>query len=226
MRMLLRSTRHMAAAVAALALGGLATQALALSDARPASPLPMEAEVDAAPAPAPEGTPAGDAARPETRLDQPLPEVIYDLDRLPEPVRRMHGLILEAARSGDLERLRPLLGTGQQATQITLGALQGDPIDFLREISGDAEGHEILAILLEVMEAGFVRLDPDTSRERYVWPYFFALPLEALTPSQRVELFTLITAGDYEDMRDFGAYIFYRAAITPEGHWLFFLAGD
>ena len=50
-----------------------------------------------------------DAARPEIDPDGPLPEVIYNLDRLPEPVRRMHRLILEATRSGDIEKLRPLI---------------------------------------------------------------------------------------------------------------------
>ncbi|MCT7375975.1 cytoplasmic protein [Chelativorans salis] len=170
--------------------------------------------------------PTGDVTRPDTRLDEASPEVIYDLDQLPEPVRRMRNLIIEASRSGDLEKLRPLIGTGPEKTQLSLGGLDGDPIDFLREVSGDEKGHEILAILLEVMEAGFARLDEGTERERYVWPYFFALPLEELTPEQRVELFTLVTAGDYEDMKAFGAYIFYRAAITPEGRWLFFVAGD
>ena len=35
----------------------------------------------------------------------------------------------------------------------------------------------------------------------YVWPYFFAVPLDRLTPRQRVELFKIVTAGDYEDMK-------------------------
>jgi hypothetical protein len=60
----------------------------------------------------------------------------------------------------------------------------------------------------------------------YVWPYFFAVPLDALTGRQRVELFKIVTAGDYEDMKNYGAYIFYRAGISPEGRWLFFVAGD
>ena len=37
------------------------------------------------------------------------------------------------------------------------------------------------------------------------------IPLDRLDPRQRVELFKLVTSGDYEDMRDFGAYIFYCA---------------
>lgn len=158
--------------------------------------------------------------------DEPVPEVLYDLSLLPEPVRRMRDLIVEACLSGDIERLRPLVGSGDSATQLSFGATSGDPIAFLRELSGDEEGHEILAILYEVLTAGYVKLGEGTPEEMYVWPYFFAVPLGELTPRQRVELFKIVTAGDYEDMKNYGAYIFYRTGISPEGRWLFFVAGD
>ncbi|MFC5583888.1 hypothetical protein ACFPOD_02105 [Nitratireductor kimnyeongensis] len=174
----------------------------------------------------PEDTPTRDLVRPDTQIGKELPEVHYDLEELPEPVRRMHGLIVEAAKSGDIENLRPLIGSGDSATRLSLGGLDGDPLEFLIELSGDEEGQEILAILLEVLLAGYVHLDASTPQEMYVWPYFFAIPLETLDKRQRVELFTLVTAGDYEDMKSFGAYIFYRVGITPEGHWTFFVAGD
>lgn len=153
-------------------------------------------------------------------------EILYDIDILPVPVRRMRELIMEAARSGDMEELRVLMGTGNNVTQLAFGDIEGDPIEYLRSGAGDEEGHEMLAILLEVMEAGYVRFDVGTSNELYVWPYFYAVALETLTPKQRVELFKLVTAGDYEDMLSFGAYIFFRVGITPEGRWLFFVAGD
>ncbi|MEM8539978.1 MAG: hypothetical protein AAGF25_03395 [Pseudomonadota bacterium] len=153
-------------------------------------------------------------------------EILYDTEILPVPVKRMRELIMEAARSGDLEELRVLMGTGANITQLAFGDIEGDPIEYLRSGAGDEEGHEMLAILLEVMEAGYVRFDAGTSNELYVWPYFYAVALETLTPKQRVELFKLVTAGDYEDMLSFGAYIFFRVGITPEGRWLFFVAGD
>ena len=158
--------------------------------------------------------------------DIPVPEIIRDLDQLPFPVRRMRELILEAARSGDIEKLRPYIGYGDDITMLSLGGIDNDPIEFLKSVSGDEKGHEILAILSEVLETGFVRMDPDTERELYVWPYFFATPLDKLTAEQRVELFRIITFGDYEDMVSFGAYIFYRVGITPAGRWQFFVAGD
>jgi hypothetical protein len=167
-----------------------------------------------------------DLAHPDIEPDGPPPEIIYNLDRLPEPVRRMHRLMLEATKSGDIERLRPLIGLGDNATQLSFGGVDGDPVSFLKGLSGDPEGQEILAILEEVLSAGYVHLDAGTAEELYVWPYFFAIPLDKLTPPQRVELFKIVTASDYDDMKAFGSYIFYRVGIDPEGRWAFFVAGD
>ncbi len=168
----------------------------------------------------------GDTDGKDTETDAPVPEVMYDLGKLPEPVRRMHQLIVEAARSGDIERLRPLIGQGDSMTQLSLTEIDGDAIAFLKGLSGDTDGQEILAIMEEVLDAGFVHIDVGTPQELYVWPYFFALPLDKLDARQRVELFKIVTAGDYDDMKQFGAYIFYRVGITPEGKWAFFVAGD
>ncbi|MBL8584108.1 MAG: hypothetical protein JNL61_18015 [Rhizobiaceae bacterium] len=167
-----------------------------------------------------------DPNRPHISQDGPPPEVFYDVSVLPEPVRRMRDLLLEATHKADIEALRPLLGSGDSMTQLSLGGLDGDPIQFLKDLSGDEQGHEILAIIEEVLSAGYVHLDVGTPNELYVWPYFFALPIDNMTPRQRVELFKIVTAGDYEDMKAFGAYIFYRVGITPEGRWAFFVAGD
>jgi hypothetical protein len=193
------------------------------------APTPVQPPAAATPGEAadPEGeTDAADPARPHIDPDAADPEIIYDLARLPQSTRRMRELILEATKSGDIEKLRPLLGMGDDATMLSFGGVEGDLIEHLRQLSGDGEGHEILAILEEVLEAGFVHLDAGKPEELYVWPYFFAVNMENLTSPQRVELFRIVTAGDYEDMKNYGAYIFYRVGITPEGRWMFFVAGD
>jgi hypothetical protein len=190
----------------------------------PAFPVPGEGALQTSPDAEPNEH--DNLARPNIDENGPLPEVIYNLDRLPEPVRRMRDRIVESAKSGDIEKLRPLLGIGNGKTLLTFGEGDGDPVTILKGNSGDGEGQEILAILEEVLNAGFVHLDPGTPEEIYVWPYFFGLPLDKLDAPQRVELFKIITAGDLEDMKQFGAYIFYRAGITPEGHWAFFVAGE
>lgn len=194
----------------------------------PAASQPASPEDDQQPEQVDPNAPAEDGAvtRPQVEPNAPLPEVIYDLGKLPEPVRRMHDLIVEACKSGDIEKLRPLVGLGDSMTQLSLTDIDGDAITFLKSLSGDTEGQEILAIMEEVLNAGFVHLDAGTPQELYVWPYFFALPLDKLDARQRVELFKIVTAGDYDDMKQFGAYIFYRVGITPEGKWAFFVAGD
>lgn len=190
----------------------------------PTTPAPGDTEE-----PAPDGEEGQvpdetDSASPEA--DAPLPEIQYDLSKLPEAVQHTRNMIVEAAKTGDIEKLRPLIGMGDEQTQLSLGGIDGDPIKFLRELSGDSEGQEILAIVEEVLSAGYVHMEPGTESDFYVWPYFFAIPLDKLTAAQRVELFKIVTAGDYEDMKTYGAYIFYRIGITPQGKWSFFIAGD
>ena len=163
---------------------------------------------------------------PRTEPADVIPEILRDESALPASVRTTREAILEAAQTGDLETLRPLLGAGDEATQLSLDALQTDPIEFLLAASGDPSGHEMLAILIEVLEAGFVRVEDAEGGILYVWPYFAAYPVEKLTPPMRVELFRLLTGGDFEEMQEFGAYVFYRVGIAEDGSWRFFLSGD
>lgn len=172
----------------------------------------------------PDLEPEGEAPSGFARVD--MPAILYDLASAPRPVARMHALLSKAALSGNIEALRPLVGTGTNTTQLSLSGFDGDPIEYLRGLSGDEQGHEMLAIILDILDSGFVRLDEGTDAEIYVWPYFAAGPLTELQPTQMVELFRIITSGDFEDMKAFGAYNFYRLGITPQGQWKFFVAGD
>ena len=169
-----------------------------------------------------EGTPAGRRSIPmRLRRDRLRPR------KLPEPVKRMRQLIVDACASGNIENAAAADRQGRHVPpNCRSAASKATRSQFLRELSGDKEGQEILAILEEVLSAGYVHLDVGTPNEMYVWPYFFAMPLDKLTARQRVELFKIVTAGDYEDMKSYGAYIFYRVGITPDGQWSFFVAGD
>src|SRR5690606_16904700 len=96
-------------------------------------------------------------------VDDGSVEFLSDLDRLPEPVRRIREKILDACRRGDIEALRALMGSGDNLTQLSFAQKTEDPIEYLKSISGDGEGYEILAILAEVLEEDYVRLDAGTS---------------------------------------------------------------
>ncbi len=166
-----------------------------------------------------------DTAAPEANADQPLPIILRSESDLPEPVRDMRRKLIEAAKSGDIEQLRALMDAQPKPPSVAFGD-PGDPIEYLKALAADAEGREILAILLEVLQSGYVHVGEGTDDDQYVWPYFAEYPLNALTPQQLVELFTLLTAADYEDMKSYGAYTFFRVGIAKDGRWLFFLAGD
>lgn len=153
-------------------------------------------------------------------------EVMYDFAKAPEAVRKMREKLVEAASSGDPEKLRALLSEGAEPTALALGSDNGDPIATIKSVSGDPDGIEVLAIMMDVLNAGFVHVNAGTSDDAYVWPYFAEKPLNTLTPREKVELLRIVTAGDYENMLDAGNYNFFRIGIAPDGKWKFFTAGD
>jgi hypothetical protein len=168
---------------------------------------------------------AAQESEPTESVDAALPTILRSDADMPPPVLATRQKLIDAAKSGDLEKLRALMNEQPEPPAVAFGD-PGDPIEYLKALSADADGREILAILLEVMEMGFSHVGEGTEEELYVWPYFAEYPLEALTPEQLVELFTLLTAADYEDMKSYGSYTFFRVGISPDGRWRFFLAGD
>ena len=174
-----------------------------------------------------QGEPAAEEAAPNPMesVDEPLPTILRSDSDIPAPVLETRRKLIEAAKSGDIEKLRALMQAQAEPPSVSFGD-PGDPIEYLKALAADGEGREILAILLEVLETGFVHAGAGTEEELYVWPYFAQYPIDALTPEQIVELFTLLTAADYEDMKSYGSYTFFRVGIAPDGRWLFFLAGD
>ncbi len=164
----------------------------------------------------------------EDKADEPAvpAEIVLDMNQLPEPVKKMRVAIVEAAASGDIERLRPLMKNGNDTTQVSIGDAPEDPIAALKSLSGDKEGREVLGILLDIISTSAAHIDKGTPNELYVWPYFAEKPLDSLTPPEIVELYRIVTAADVSDMKEFGSYNFYRIGISPDGKWKFFVAGD
>jgi hypothetical protein len=101
-----------------------------------------------------------------------------------------------------------------------------DPVAYWKKASGDGEGREIMAIMIEILEMPFARSDVGTSNEMYVWPYLAVLPSNKLTPAQQVDLYRLMTPAEAKTMKEFGSYIHYRLGLGPDGTWHFFVAGD
>ena len=174
------------------------------------------------------GVPTGEADRGDAVAPAvPLPsQIAFGDDGLPSPVRDLRAKLMEIAKTGDIEKLRPYLQGGEDATILSFGDAPKDPIAFLKEASGDGQGVEMLAILLEVLQAGHAHVEPGDADEIYIWPYFTQVQIDTLTKPQMVQLFELVTAGDYDAMKAFGAYNFFRVGISPDGKLEFFVAGD
>ena len=151
--------------------------------------------------------------------------VLAETSALPEQVRKMHIAILEAARSGDVETLTPVLESNELKPTVSFGGNE-DPITYWKRTSGDGAGRQILAILSEILELPFAHVNAGRDDEMYVWPYLAELPLDKLAPAQLVDLYRLVTPEEVKAMKEFGGYIHYRLGIGPDGTWHYFVAGD
>jgi len=151
--------------------------------------------------------------------------IIYDANRLPAPVQQMRAQILAAAKSGNIEQLRPLFGHGSAATQILPAGAQQDPIAWLKTSSADGRGREVLADLIQILQSGAVK-QSENGQDIYVWPYFAAISPQTLTPPQIVEAYQIMSVDDLDTIREIGHYIYFRTGISADGAWRFFRTGD
>jgi hypothetical protein len=156
---------------------------------------------------------------------KPAPVIHYGTDDLPEPVREMREAILTAVRSGQMEDLRVAVELNEMKPVIADRAV-ADPIAHWRQASVDGEGREILAILGQLLDAGYTVLPigKDIENNRvYVWPYFAEMKLDTLTPAQDVELLRLVPGTAFRDMKRAGTYAHYKLGIGADGTWHFFI---
>ncbi len=173
-------------------------------------------------------SPGDDDSKDSTRIggesDAP-PEIYRDLTSLPDAVRKTLERILKAARTGEIDKLRPVIEANELVPIFSFGEDQ-DPISYWKQISRDGEGREILAEMIRIFTTGFIRMDKGSKDELIVWPYHFGYPLDKLKPHERVELYLLVNPDDAKTMEESGGYFGYRAGISPDGTWQFFVAGD
>ncbi len=156
---------------------------------------------------------------------KPPPVVHYGTDDLPEPVREMREAILAAVRSGKMEDLRVAVELNE-IKPIIAETSPPDPIQHWRQASADGEGREILAILGQLLDAGYTVLPigKDLENNRvYVWPYFAEMKIDTLTPAQEVELMRLVPGAAFREMKQTGRYTHYKLGIGADGTWHFFI---
>jgi hypothetical protein len=154
------------------------------------------------------------------------PKVLYDFNALPDPVKRMLEQIAAAAQSGEIENMRPVFESNELKPMVAAAYVE-DPIAYWKKQSADGTGRDVLAAMLNVMSAGYVRVaqagDEMAGDEMYVWPYFAEIDLGRLTPAQEVELYRIIAPSLAMPMKKDGKYSYYRLGISPSGVWHYFI---
>ncbi len=132
---------------------------------------------------------------------------------LPPAVAETHAALLAATRTGDYERLRPLIPA---EFSYTFGLPpEGGPIAYWQQVEEQSDERPI-RILRRILRMPYTLV-----RGTYVWPFAYDRLPEELTAHERALL------GDFAD--DFGAgsgYLGWRAGIEADGTWRFFIAGD
>jgi|EndMetStandDraft_3_1072993.scaffolds.fasta_scaffold382532_2 hypothetical protein len=149
-------------------------------------------------------------------------EMLRDVSALPPQVARMRSAILGAAATGEVESLRVPIDMNELPPMLAAEKVK-DPMAYWREISGDGEGREVMATLIQLFRAGFARKAGGTENEMYVWPYFAEMPLDRLSPSQEVELLTIVPPARMKEMIQKGKYDHFRIAIAKDGTWHSFM---
>ena len=223
--MVTRGRRALASAVVVAAVGILfAAPESAVAAATPDGPKKVGTEqiiLDVKPRPS--AQPA--APKADGPAASPGEEAHRGDEGLPPAVARMRKRLLDAAYSGDLQRLKIVMQSNEMPPVLSINEI-GDPIEYLKTQSGDGQGLELLAILTDVLEAPWIRTKPGTPQETYVWPAFAAMAIDKLEPAQLVEIYKILTSSDFEEMKGAGKYTFYSVGIGPDGTWHWFKPAD
>lgn len=140
---------------------------------------------------------------------------------LPPAVAEMRDAILAAVRTGDIEELRYAIELNELKPELGAPA-GGDPIAYLRAVSGDGEGRELLAVLGELLDMPAATLPVGRDIENnllYVWPHLAEIAPANLTAAQQVELLRLVSPAEAKAMRAANRWLWWRLAIGADGTW-------
>lgn len=158
--------------------------------------------------------------------DYPEFTVSNDLSLLPKPVAQKRQQLIDAALTGDIEALRPIVEAQANPPTVSFGG-PDDVVDYLKTYSADGQGVENLAILLDLLNAPYAVFDPSGEAPSYVWPYLAVVPdLAALTPAEKVDAYRILTHEQFGELVDLQAWYYWRVYVGEDGEWQAFVAGD
>ena len=164
---------------------------------------------------------------------QEADEMIYpeftvssDLSLLPKAVARKRQQLIDAAMTGDIEALRPIIEAQANPPTVSYGG-PDDAVDYLKTYSADGAGLENLAILLDLLNAPYAVFDTTSDSPSYVWPYLAVVPdLAELTPIEKVDAYRILSHDQLTELTELQAWYYWRVYIGKDGEWQAFVAGD
>ncbi len=140
---------------------------------------------------------------------------------LPAAVAQMRDALIAAAQSGDITELQIVLDWNELKPDVA-ETKPDDIVAFWKDLSGDGEGREILAALLNVIEGppAIVRGGRDAENNQlFVWPRFAQTPPESWSPADIVGVLRLASAQKLAQMQARKRYLGWRLAIGADGTW-------
>ncbi len=137
---------------------------------------------------------------------------------LPVAVEATRSALLDAARSNSFEALAPLV-PDSGFTYTFGGPVEGGAVAYWQQLRRDTNESplETLAAILE--------MPPVLTRGIYVWPWAYTVEKAADLSEHEREL--LAPLGPPARLFVGGTgYLGWRAGISPDGTWVFYVAGD
>lgn len=160
--------------------------------------------------------------QPRTQSRETISPPTRDLAALPERVRAMRELILEAVESGDIEDLRRVIERNETLPIFATGATRprtfADVVEFLKAQSFDGQGRETLAIIAAIFDQAYEKITRGPV-VTYEWPAFAKEPSE----DERREVWRCMRFASLASSTDKTPAI-ERIGIGADGTWHYFIA--
>ncbi len=154
-------------------------------------------------------------------------EVPLQQEGLPEDVADTRSSIIAAATSCYIDELGRLAGVGanpRQETELVTSFGGGGFVDLLDR---ESDGQEPLALLVRLLALPYGSQEYEGLPTYYYWPRAFVYDSWDQIPEEDlVDLQTIYTQQEIDDIAAFGSYAGWRVGISEEGDWRFFVAGD
>ncbi len=149
-----------------------------------------------------------------------------NLAALPERVRAMRELILEAVDSGDIEDLRRAIERNETLPIFATGAARprtfADVVEFLKTQSFDGQGRETLAIIAAIFDQAYTKITRG-SVVTYEWPAFAARSMSEASEEDQLEMWRCVRFANFASSRNTSLAI-ERIGIGADGTWHYFVA--